>query len=825
MRSRSLTRNTVGLLFLSWSIGSVASCSSNPDVTDSNGQIGTGSAGGEGGAHNGSGGSTGGFIDLPSAGTTGSGGDDGGDIDLDTLKIVYDGPGTLDVSSKPYPTVQLSATVSDRPITVGWSVDRGELGSISSSGLFTPSGTVGGVVTIRASLNGKVVEQQILIRVTKTQNGPSAGQSGQVATSVPQLTAGGGIGGVGGEGLGAKITKQATLDALSGAPVGDGSAQNLELLYPYDGTVFPRGMLAPLLMWRWSFGDAEAIKIELSTKSGSFSYSGSFGRPEILGTTMGKFVRHPIPQDVWDAATNSAGGTLADGSSDALTVKITLVNGDKAYGPLSHTFGIAPGKLTGVVYYNSYGTNLVQNFHDENAVTKNFGAAVLGIRSGETMPKVVSGPDSSDDTGCRACHTVSAKGSSLLVQGGGDDKKSWLNDLAGNESYLTGQDGIFGWAGLSPDSKFALTNAVNASKHNTTVTGGSPYSQLWDMTTTPPEVIADSGLPTNLKAAMPTFSPDGTEVSFAYLGGTGGGVPDSLPTDGSKLVAMDFDAATQKFSGFRVIATRAVDAAPPANYLLHGAGFPSFMPSGKAVVFQGEVRGAKDNESYIGTRDEARGELWWTSSTTENAVALNFLNGKDETGTSYLPTDSNPANKHGAGDGSFDDTTLNYEPTVNPVSTGGYVWVVFTSRRMYGNLAVGDPWRSDPRDYDIYDGDKITTKKLWVAALRTDTPVGQDPSYPAFYLPAQELIAGNARGFWVLDPCASDGASCESGDQCCGGYCQPNGTDGALVCSNTTTNVSCAKEQEKCDVAGDCCDSKSKCLNGFCARPAPPFPR
>ena len=42
-----------------------------------------------------------------------------------------------------------------------------------------------------------------------------------------------------------------------------------------------------------------------------------------------------------------------------------------------------------------------------------------------------------------------------------------------------------------------------------------------------------------------------------------------------------------------------------------------------------------------------------------------------------------------------DDVDLNYEPTVNPVATGGYAWVVFTSRRMYGSVAAIPPFCSD----------------------------------------------------------------------------------------------------------------------------------
>ena len=37
-----------------------------------------------------------------------------------------------------------------------------------------------------------------------------------------------------------------------------------------------------------------------------------------------------------------------------------------------------------------------------------------------------------------------------------------------------------------------------------------------------------------------------------------------------------------------------------------------------------------------------------------------------------------------------EEAHLNYEPTILPIAIGGYYWVVFTSRRCYGNtLAPG----------------------------------------------------------------------------------------------------------------------------------------
>lgn len=155
------------------------------------------------------------------------------------------------------------------------------------------------------------------------------------------------------------------------------------------------------------------------------------------------------------------------------------------------------------------------------------------------------------------------------------------------------------------------------------------------------------------------------------------------------------------------------------------------------------------------------------------------------------------------------ETLLNYEPTVLPVAVGGYFWVVFTSRRYYGNIMTPsnepDPWSSTPR------------KKLWVAAVDINGTPGTDSSHPAFYLPGQEFNAGNMRGFWALDPCKGDGKTCETADECCGGYCRS--TSSGKVC--VPPPGGCAQEFEKCTTGSDCCGSTALCVNGHCATPPP----
>jgi len=700
------------------------------------------------------------------------------------------------------PTVTFTATLGGTPTSAGWGVDNGAIGTIgagpSKTATFTPSGAVGGLVNIIAGLNGQTLKRQVFVKLTSTQNGASAAEASQVATSVAQLGAGGGIGGVGGEGLGVAVADAPTLAALANpmAVGADGGAQALTILYPYDFTVFPRGLLAPLIQWSWTPGDADAVQLSLTTTSGAFTWTGSFGRPAILTQTMGKFVRLPIPQDIWTAATNTAGGTTSSGAPDRLTLGLVVAKAGVGYGPVTETWTIAPAHLEGTVYYNSYGTELVQNSTDTDFDSKPYGAAVLSIAEGATAPTVVAGaPGGLSGTGCRVCHSVAAGGSRLVVQHGDNYDTTSTYTLASpvTETVLTGNDGLFSWAGLSPDGSLAFTNAAD-------LAGGTPASQLYAFppATAPAVPLAVTGIPANLQAGTPAFSPDEQHVAFDFLGGTIGAVTGN----GSSLVVMDFDKATMTFSNLRVLATM------PAGMR---AGFPSFYPTDDAVAFHYQI--VNSNHEY-NTWHGAEAQIWWSDLATGKATMLGALNGFEANGTTpYLPKG---ANNHA------NDTVLNYEPTVNPVASGGYVWVIFTSRRLYGNVATQDPWLSDPRAYDNTNVALATDKKLWVAAIDLSAPAGSDKSHPAFYLPAQELLAGNARGFWVLDPCRQDGQSCQTGDECCNGYCEPGPGDAGLVCANSSPNASCSETDEKCTTTSDCCGTTNSCINGFCSVATPP---
>jgi hypothetical protein len=341
---------------------------------------------------------------------------------------------------------------------------------------------------------------------------------------------------------------------------------------------------------------------------------------------------------------------------------------------------------------------------------------------------------------------------------------------------------------LSPDGTLLFSDTGGFG-----YTAGGP-SQLYSLPST--TVLPATGLPAGLQATLPAFSADGQHVTYIFWGGTGADQKSVAMMDFAVDGGADGGAVSYVFSNAQVLAT------PDA-----GAGsWPSFLPLNNGVVYEDELTASPYGFTWGGSL----ANLWWVDVATHTAAPLNNLNG-----VGYVPAGP-------AGSGHEDDTTLNYEPTVNPLVSGGYAWVVFTSRRMYGNVATINPTYSDPRSYPLLtnpDGGApwITPKKLWVAAIDLSADAGTDPSHPAFYLPGQELYAGNSRGFWSLEPCRPDGQSCTSGDQCCGGYCEA-AFDGGLAC--TTTKPPCAGLGDRCSVSGDCCGASSEgvvCVNGYCA--------
>lgn len=547
-----------------------------------------------------------------------------------------------------------------------------------------------------------------------------------------------------------------------------GAPGSLRVLYPYDGTVFPRGLAAPTLMWEGAGSDG----IYVHLKATNFEYWGCL-RASADGQVQ-------LPQDIWDKA-----GAQSGGRNDPLTVELTTLTGQAATGPVSSRWTIAQATLKGSIYYNSYNTQLNGSFGNNGAILR-----LKPGKSAEIFARQGT---------CSGCHSVAANGQRMTVTELGAG--SVVNGLGGILSSLGGGLGgagggiagglassqIYGltpdtqpnpaplrstttasFSGLTPDGSLYLTSAASP-QVGPLLQGGVGFgmgnAELHETDTG--NLVADSGIPSN--AMMPTFSADGSLLVFSD-GGQGG----------HALVAMDFDRQQRKASNPRTVYT---DNA-------HFLGWPFVLPDNRAVVFA-----ITSNSTFSGngvgiSPVVSRGpdsDLGIVDLTTGKAMllaqAIGFRSAADaDAGNTYLPFGAEELHQL-------------YYPTVSPVSAGGYFWLFFDSVRHYGNQGMH--------------------RQLWGAAISiaavTELTAGTydtDPSFPAFYLSGQELPVANHRAFTALDPCRQDGASCETGVDCCSGFCT-NGMCGRDV-------QRCSETNEACTTSSDCCNAGDSCIGGFC---------
>jgi hypothetical protein len=532
-------------------------------------------------------------------------------------------------------------------------------------------------------------------------------------------------------------------------------------LYPYDRTVFPRGLLPPTLQ----FGGTPPTAFYVHVTFPGMDYQGYYTADSLAGFAMSG--------PVWTAITEAAGATTP------VSVAVTKITGTAVSGPITETWTIAQGNLRGTIYYETYGSSLVMQSPGGGG-SAGGGVGIMKIQPGATAPAVVKSQCGN------VCHTASADGSTLVANAGTDVTSfaSASYDLKTNASTLfatsagsspSSGDQIFTYGGIYPDGSFVVT-ATGYRTFGSSAAPGLFYTGSANLAQGGQQISAPGFDGVISVTGTPAFSPDGKMLALNDSGSSLGGGP--------TLSVMSFDHATFTFSNEVTVASH-----PDLT-----VAWPAFTPDGNWVVYH-----AGSNANFETDNGET-GDVYFTSTTGNTQQRLDALDGYDPGGDVYLPAS---------------DTNLSFAPTVLPEAVGGYLWVVFTSHRSYGNALASMATLQDGLNGSPSPD---ALGKLWVAAFDIDATAGTDPSHPAFYLDGQELQADNLRGFWVLDPCQADGTGCTSGDACCGGFCRA-GDGGADQC--TSTGTGCSNLYESCTTASDCCQSTALCINGKCSQPAP----
>lgn len=561
----------------------------------------------------------------------------------------------------------------------GWVVNLSSVATTDGNGIVTATGNVGGLVTLRAEYGGQVATAEVTVRIKRTLN-PEALPPNEIA--------------------------------ILQNPTG-GQDASVVWAYPYNGTVFPKGILAPELMWN-NAAAGDKYYVHLTSPYAEFE----------IFTTAAPPARHQLDQSVWTQLTESGTGGTVDFKVNRLPA-----GAQAATTVIDHDWTVANGALRGTVYYWA------------NDVGR-----ILRIKPGDGAPEDFLAAAGISNT-CSTCHTVSANGSTLII--GGDVSPSTFDLLTNTSVFSTTSVGkpVRNWAmpALSPDGTLLIENAAALPGPP----GGSPG--VWESATG--VHLTTTGLE-GVQMDMPAWSPDGTLIAYVDHSTKG-------------LAMYSWDHAARTASGQTALVAQNLD---PSNRPI---AFPSVAPDAEWVVYH---RGALDTRG--GDAD------LYLASTTQAGVEIRLANANGD------------AYPFAAGDR---DRNENYEPTFAPLEAGGYAWVVYTSRRTYGNRLTGG------------SGD---TKQLWVAAINRDPQAGVDPSHPPFRVPGQNLDDWNMRGFWALDPCKDIGAECTNGSECCNQNC----VDGFCEEPDPT---GCSETGNACEEAADCCDPMADCVNGFCTEPPP----
>ncbi len=619
-----------------------------------------------------------------------------------------------------------------------------------------------------------------------------------------------------------------------GVPLVGTTASTATWLYPYASTYFPLALPSPVAMYKYAAAPGVSprslIKASLRYPAGSTEAASTFNYSILIAESTPD-PRVYIPQVAWQRFEQTARG------HDASLVLQRFTGG--ASGVLEQeaaprTIHFVDGQLKGTVFYNSYNSPQGGNT-----------GAILAIPPGATSPTLAVQPGGS----CTGCHSLSADGAKLITNGGvGGSHSVVVNtskryDVSGGVApsppvldVFSGNQ--FTWGGSRTDGSLYMTHGGGADPEFLAPTAPS---KLFNPST-PGTAKTVAGWPNDVQAVTPRFSPDGAKLAFGFWGGSAlSKAPSgtlSSDTSGKSLVVTDFGCNTGCTGAFAMSNARNVTPG-----FTEQVGWPSFVPDGSAVIYQRQIVPStayiNHDPSTINSINGAQADLWISSvpanaTTTVIPTKLNALNGLNPPPlvTSYLPTTSRtvsppPPFHSGNLDIPFSqadncsntstahsvyDTQLNYLPTSNPTEAGGVNWVLFTSRRMYGNLAYANPW--DAESTEPCTSGLIPTKKLWVAAIdKTWTPGSTEPSHPAFYLPGQELAAKNSAAEWVNSPCAPVGTTCNTADDCCAGTgpiptttCKITTAPSTKTCQNITG--ACVASGGVCNMAGapgDCC--------------------
>lgn len=517
-------------------------------------------------------------------------------------------------------------------------------------------------------------------------------------------------------------------------------ARAVTLRYPLAGSVMPQNVQPPDVQWEvGSAGDVYRVRLT---------------KPNVSVTA---YVTHTGAAFKFDYVVDGAGWRALVESDPASPVTLQVDRADTAGAvagtPLS--FQVARGSLLGVVYYWDLRDGKILRIRDEDARREDF--MPHPPRNPTPIPGV---PER-----CVACHAVSRDGRYMaaeLYEGQGPSNVFDLTrDLTGDPTptrFPIRSETSWVYASWNPDSTRLVANRLGGLFLIDPATGN--------------RVTERSGTLPASRAVQPAWSPDGRTIAFVnnIVG------PGPTAFSESELATLPVTGADAFGATTRLLQGSALSTDPQRGSAI---AYPSWTPDSQWIAFQHGPYSESDRETTMG------------APRTRYPAGMYLI---APSGGAALRMDN------ASGTGADSDA---YFPNFSPFNQGGYYWLLYFSRRDYGNARAGT--RGTGR------------RQLWVTAITNRPTAGRDPSAAPYWLPGQDVATDNVSGFWAPQPCAPRGAPCAASSDCCNGTCGQD-TSGRYVCNPPPPTAPCRGYGQRCGASSDCCMGL-ECAGNVCLNP------
>ena len=474
-----------------------------------------------------------------------------------------------------------------------------------------------------------------------------------------------------------------------------------------------------------------------------------------------------LPQPAWNDVANKN----RDGDPVRVTVRATIDGTCVSTSTTQVSVSYAKEDLAGGIYYW------------QAAVYGGIGGKTGGIYSHDfgTFDPTPTPFYTSGGTGtCVGCHNVSRDGARMALATDDPDGDDEFADVKTHVMDVATRT-VLGGAAMSPGFQtFTHDHAkMIASKYKT---AQNAAFAIFDGDGA--SLLATATLPGGIKATQPDLSKD--DATLVYVVPAAGTI--SMRGDhhftGGALYASSFDAAT--------------NAIGAPTLLLATAGrsyyYPTTSPNGSFVLFNDAPQPgntATTNDDAFYNRGARVKLLHYPPQQGDVAVDLAKLNVSDGLSNSWP----------------------RWSPFVQTYKGHKLLWVTFSSNRDYGlhlvNKGFDNCYPPESPAYDVpqplskqgvgYEG--CAQPQIWMAAILVDDGRALDAtdrSFPAFWLPFQDVKSHNHSAQWVEKvqaPPGGDAGAGSDGGTCGaqGATCNPAACCTDTVCCGTTCQYTCLR--------------------------------